>query len=298
MFKRTNSRTTYGTATRTPRAAQAAAPRSLVWLATVAALTGALLTTLLQAPANWLAHGLHTLTQGHVQLLNARGTVWRGQAQLVLTGGPGSQDRAALPGTVQWQLAPAWRRAQGTASDTTTTASPLGPALSVRIQADCCTPTGLQLWLQPSWQSLHLAVDSHASEWPADWLTGLGTPWNTLQLQARLHLSTPGLTLHITPKGVQGEGRATLDALDAASRLSTLRPMGSYRLVWQAADNAPLSLQTLQGALQLQGSGQWIAGRLRFEGQAEASPGREEALANLMNILGRRQGKRTLIKIG
>ena len=283
------------TAMRTPRPAQAGAPRSLVWLATAAALTGALLTTVLQAPARWLANGLHTVTQGHVQLVNARGTVWRGQAQLMLTGGPGSQDRAALPGTVQWQLSPAWRSAQTNAEAGNGLS---GPVLSMHIQADCCTPTGLQLWLQPGWQSLRLAVTSHASEWPADWLTGLGTPWNTLQLQARLHLSTPGLTLHITPKGVQGEGSATLDALDAASRLSTLRPMGSYRLAWQAADNATLSLQTLQGALQLQGSGQWIAGRLRFEGQAEASPGREEALANLMNILGRRQGKRTLIKIG
>lgn len=297
MFQRTHAASR--AAAHPPRPAQvAAAPRSLVWLATVAALTGALLTTLLQAPARWLADGLHTLTQGHVQLTNARGTVWSGQAQLLLTGGPGSQDRAALPGTVRWQLAPTWRNAQASDDRNDSRAQLSGPALSLRIHADCCTPTGLQLWLQPGWQRLHLAVDNHASEWPADWLTGLGTPWNTLQLQARLHLSTPGLTLHITPKGVQGEGRATLDALDAASRLSTLRPMGSYRLVWQAADNAPLSLQTLQGALQLQGSGQWIAGRLRFEGQAEASPGREEALANLMNILGRRQGPRTLIKIG
>ncbi len=260
---------------------------------TVAALVGAALTVLLMAPARWLAQGVDAATQGRLQLLNARGTVWQGHAQVLLTGGPDSQDRAALPGTMAWQLRPSWLGAAPTGGPTALS----GPAFSLALNAPCCTPQGLQLWLQPSWQGLGLAMAPHASEWPTEWLTGLGAPWNTLQLQARLQLATPGLTLQLGPRGVTGQGLVTLDAVDAASRLSTLRPMGSYRLQWQA-DTAALTLSTRQGALQLQGTGQWVAGRLRFEGHAEASPGREEALANLMNILGRRQGARTLIKIG
>ena len=264
------------------RAARAAdtTPRAPWGWALAGALAGALPALLAFAPAHWLAAAVAQASGEQVQLLAPSGTVWTGSAQLVLTGGPGSQDRAALPARLHWRLRPAWG------------------GLHAELRADCCTRAPLLLRLGVHWGGARVALADGQSQWPAAVLTGLGTPWNTLQLQARLHLTTPGLTLRITPKGVQGEGRATLDALDAASRLSTLRPMGSYRLVWQAADNAPLSLQTLQGALQLQGSGQWIAGRLRFEGQAEASPGREEALANLMNILGRRQGKRTLIKIG
>jgi len=59
-----------------------------------------------------------------------------------------------------------------------------------------------------------------------------------------------------------------------------------------------VDLQTLQGSLQLRGRGQWIGGKLRFEGEAQAAPERQEALANLLNIIGQRMGARSLIKLG
>ena len=40
----------------------------------------------LQAPATWLASGVNSATKGQVQLQQARGTLWNGSAQLVLTG--------------------------------------------------------------------------------------------------------------------------------------------------------------------------------------------------------------------
>ncbi len=268
-------------------------PRSLSLASAVSAGIGAVLTVLALAPARWLAEGLSQATQGQVQLVNARGTVWRGQAHLVLTGGADSRDRVALPTPVHWALSPTWLATRARSGTQTLS----GLALSVQLRSDCCTPQPLQAWLQPGWPGVGLALAPHTSEWPAELLTGLGTPWNTLQLQAQLKLSTPGMTLRLGSRGLEGQGQITLDVADAASRLSTLRPMGNYRLVWQA-DTGTLALSTLQGALELQGSGQWIAGRLRFQGHAQASPGREEALANLMNILGRRQGPRTLITIG
>ncbi len=259
---------------------------------------GAVVAVLGFAPARWLAAPVAQASGGKVQLANARGTVWQGQADVLLTGGFDSQGRTALPGGLRWQLRPTWLGLP-------TANAPRGPALSLALNAPCCTPQGLALWLQPGWGTLGVAVPAHQSQWPAALLAGLGTPWNTLQLQGQLALHTPGLALLIGTHSLRSEGSATLDVRDAASRLSTLRPMGSYRLQWRGAtaggpngDGATLTLTTQAGALQLQGQGQWVAGRLRFEGVAEASPGREEALANLLNLLGRRQGARTLIKIG
>jgi general secretion pathway protein N len=57
-------------------------------------------------------------------------------------------------------------------------------------------------------------------------------------------------------------------------------------------------LTTREGALQLNGSGQWTGVALRFNGEASAAPGSEEALANLLNIIGRREGARSLITLG
>jgi general secretion pathway protein N len=41
-----------------------------------------------------------------------------------------------------------------------------------------------------------------------------------------------------------------------------------------------------------------VGQRLHFQGEASASPERETALSNLLNILGRRQGPRSIISFG
>jgi general secretion pathway protein N len=74
--------------------------------------------------------------------------------------------------------------------------------------------------------------------------------------------------------------------------------MGSYRITLAGGAQASLRLETLEGSLQLSGTGQWVGQRLRFRGEARATPGREAALANLLNIIGRRSGERSLISIG
>ena len=52
------------------------------------------------------------------------------------------------------------------------------------------------------------------------------------------------------------------------------------------------------GVLRLDGSGQWVGSRLRFNGEARAAPGHEAQLANLLNLLGRRQGDRAILSQG
>ena len=94
------------------------------------------------------------------------------------------------------------------------------------------------------------------------------------------------------------QGNLQLDALDVSSKLSTLSPMGSYRVSVHGGDSPTLALSTLSGALLLNGSGQWVGQRLRFTGEAKAAAGSESALANLLNILGRRTGDRSILTVG
>lgn len=281
---------------------------TLGW-AILATLAGASVATVFNAPAQWLVEPLARISNGRLALVNTHGTVWQGSGGLVFTGGEGSHDRTALPGAVNWQLRPVWSAPVDTAATLPTAPNPpTGPSLALTVHAPCCMQAPLAMWWSPSLGQQTVRVAAHQSTWPAALLSGLGTPWNTLQLQAGLTLATPGMQLQVRGNRWHGQGAVTLDVADASSRLSTVKPMGSYRLTWQWPLTAPdntnatadptLTLQTLQGALHLSGSGQWVAGRLRFEGTAQASTGREEALANLMNLLGRRQGPRTLIKIG
>lgn len=239
------------------------------------------------APARWLAAAVSQASDGRVLLQAARGSIWNGSAQLVVTGGQGSQDAAALPSRLSWQLRPA------------------AGGLRLLLSAPCCLPQPLALGLQPQWAGGVVRVEdgpplapSQPSRWPASLLAGLGTPWNTLQVEGELQLSTRGLVLRWTNGRLQVEGQVELIAQRMASRLSTLRPMGSYRLTLSGGTAPTLRLDTLEGDLRLSGSGQWVGSRLRFAGEASAAPEREAALANLLNIIGQRRGPRSLITIG
>ncbi len=247
-------------------------------------LLGTLWSLLLWAPAWWLAAALGHASSGQVQLLNAQGTVWSGSGQLVLTAGTGASERSALPGRVQWTVRPQWH------------------GLQIAVGADCCLPAPWLWTAQPGWNgaspTLQLTVSDSPSRWPAAVLQGLGTPWNTLQLDGTLGLKSQQLAVLWGDGRWQLSGAAQVDALSMASSISPLKPIGSYRLVLLGGESATLQLSTLEGALQLQGQGQWLKGRLHFGGEATAAAGREAALANLLNIMGRRDGARSIITLG
>jgi general secretion pathway protein N len=251
--------------------------RRYAWLG---ACLGLLLSTVYFAPASWLAATLKEASKGHVILAGAQGTVWQGNAQLELGGGIGSDDRTALPGTVKWQLRPTWS------------------GLRMQVNASCCTPQDLQADLSPRWGGAKIEVANGLSTWPAALLAGLGTPWNTLQPEGSLKLSTQALHIEWVEGRLRVAGTAQVEALQMASRLSTLRPMGSYRLNLTGGQVTALNLETLEGSLRLNGNGQWAGSRLHFQGFAEAEPEREAALANLLNIIGRREGARSIITVG
>lgn len=260
-----------------PRAAREAAPWLWAW---AGGLLGLVLALVLFAPARWLATAVGNASGGQLLLDDPRGTVWDGSAQLVLTGGAGSRDAAALPGRLQWSLGP---RIDGVAA---------------RLRADCCMDRPLDAQVHLRWGGLRVDVGDSISQWPASVMAGLGTPFNTLQFDGDLQVSTRGLSVEWAAGRPQVRGRAELLALRLASRLSTLRPMGSYRITLQGGTPATLRLETLEGSLQLAGSGQWVGSRLHFRGEASAAPDHETALANLLNIIGRRSGPRSIISIG
>ncbi|MES2717094.1 MAG: type II secretion system protein N [Pseudomonadota bacterium] len=264
------------------------------WAAWGAAL-GLGIGLLTQAPAQWLAEGLHSATGGRLLLAEARGSLWNGSALLVLTGGAGSRDASALPGRLHWQLRPG-----------------LG-ALHLEARQACCLPDGLRLTLIPGWSGYSLLLDGSGTalpagasrplgQWPASWLAGLGTPWNTLQLGGQLQLASSGLQLQSVAGQLRLAGTLQLQLRGASSRLSALPMLGSYQLLLQgsgAGDSATtLRLSSLEGPLQLTGDGLWTGARLRFRGTAQATDGQDSALANLLNIIGRRQGALSVISIG
>ncbi|MEY2948300.1 MAG: hypothetical protein RL084_1697 [Pseudomonadota bacterium] len=268
----------------------ATTPTGWVWALT-GALIGMVLSLLIHAPAQWLAQAIQQATQGQVQLQEAQGSVWHGSGKLVLTGGEGSRDAMALPDRIQWQLS---LRPQGLRL----------PSLDLQVLAACCMTQAAKIQLQSqlgqgAWQ---LQMDDHRSQWPAHLLSGLGAPWNTLQPEGNLVLATQQLQIQMLPKQAIMQGHILLTAENMSSKLSTLRPMGTYQVNFGSGTSsaaAPaLTLTTLTGSLRLSGQGQWQGSRLQFRGEASAVPEHAAALSNLLNIIGRRQGARSLLSLG
>lgn len=268
--------------------AQARASRR--WAA-AGALCGALVVLPVAAPAPWLARTVAAATRDRVVLADARGTLWSGDAVLVLTAGPGSRDAMALPGRIGWRL------------------SLSGLSAQLALRHDCCLAGEPRLGVRPGLGRIEVQVlpdpaqgGSRVGQWPAAWLVGLGTPFNTMRPGGSMQLDAHGLQLAWARGRFAMNGSATLEMRDLSSRLTTLPRLGSYRLTVGSdaaqAGTAAVQLETLDGPLQLGASGSWGAGGLRLRGEASAREAERPALDNLLNIIGRRQGARSLLSIG
>jgi general secretion pathway protein N len=249
-------------------------------LVVLLAVTGAVLVL---APAQWLASLVRSATQGRVELAEAAGSFWKGQATLVLTSGtqPGLQ-RASLPERLSWQLSPL---ALLTGNVDLTLAHPSALTQPLRVRATFggrldAGPTTLRL--------------------PASLLVGLGAPWNTVRPGGVVSVTWDRLALE--PGRMQGN--LTAEWQFASSNLTPVSPFGHYRLLTNGVfPGTQLNLLTISGPLELTGSGTINeGGRLRFQGIARAMPGTDPAvktqLTGLISLLGRRDGEAAILNFG
>jgi len=242
--------------------------RAVLWL--LAIIVSVAATLLLFFPATWLGALVERQSGGRLTLGDAQGTLWRGSAFI---GGAASANGAVtplLPGRFAWRL------------------SRLVLLGEVDVQLENPAALSQPLSLRGGWKQWQLSPA--ALLLPAAGLAGLGAPLNTIAPSGTLRLSWSTLALALDGQHIAINGKTTLTMMDMASRLSNIRPLGSYAMVldWQG-QRAQLTLSTLKGPLVLDGSGALNAGRLQFSGQAQAAQGSEEKLANLLNLLGQRR---------
>jgi len=253
--------------------------------AIVGALVGILVGLVAFAPASWLASAIASATGQRLVLADARGTIWSGSAVAVLAGGPDSRDATYLPGRLEWTLAPRW----------------YGAELAARHE--CCVNGTTVIQVRPGLGRIRATLvprTDWVGQWPSAWLAGLGTPWNTLQLGGNFRLLSPGVTIESVEGRWRLDGRVELVLESVSSRLTTLDTLGTYRVVLSGSANGPtlLTVATQDGPLQLSGNGTWGPGGVKFRGEARAEAADEAALSNLLNIIGRRDGARSIISIG
>jgi general secretion pathway protein N len=242
--------------------------RALLWGGLTAFAVA--VTVLVFLPAAWLGPMVERQTGGRLTLGDAQGTLWRGSAFIGGAPGEGGSVTPLLPGRFSWRLSPLVLFGQVSME----LANDKALALPVRITGS---------WSQ--WQ-----VSAGELLLPAEGLAGLGAPLNTLAPSGVIKLSWNLLDIARQGQTVAVQGRTVLSLTDMGSRMSPIKPLGSYEMAmdWRG-QRADLALRTLRGALLLSGSGNLENGRLRFSGQAQAAEGYEDTLGNLLNLLGQRR---------
>ncbi|MDP2694514.1 MAG: type II secretion system protein N [Gallionella sp.] len=240
----------------------------VTWL--LAGIVSIALTALVFFPAGWMASIVETQTAGRLTLGDAQGTLWRGSA--FIGGAPGGNGPVTplLPGRFSWRLSPTLLLGQVDAELENTAA--LSRPVSV-----------IGSWHQ--W-----LISPAAVSLPAERLAALGAPLNSVQPSGQMRLSWEQLQLVLQGGEIEMTGTMNLEMNDIASRLSPVKPLGTYNLVFDwRGQQAAATLKTIQGPLLLSGSGMFANGRLQFSGQAETEAGQEERLANLLGLLGQRR---------
>lgn len=247
------------------------------------ALIASVATVAAIAPAQWLAGAVREVSQGHVDLADAKGTIWSGRAFVVISSGkqPGAP-RTSLAEPLTWKLAP-WPLLAGIVDLRLSHPSALAQPLSLRITFARRVDAG------PATVRL-----------PASLLAALGAPWNTIRPGGVLSVSWDRLMIGAG----RVQGNLSAEWQFASSALTPVSPFGHYRL--QSSGDYPglqLRLQTLAGPLEMTGNGTIAeGGRLGFQGLARAAPGADPAvklqLAGLIALLGRREGETAILNFG
>ncbi len=240
-------------------------------------------TALIIGPAQWVATAVANATGERILLANATGSVWRGQAIVVLSPGQDAgAERVSLPESLSWRLSP-WRLLTGVIELTLSHPSALEQPL--RLRADL---------------SGRVELGASRVRLPAALLVGLGAPFNTIKPGGLLSLQWQRLELQ--PSRMQGD--IVGEWQFATSALTTVAPFGHYRVLADGGfPNTRLKLLTLSGPLEMTGDGTIDQdGRVRFHGRARAASGADAPtkaqLAGLVSLLGRRDGDSAILSFG
>ncbi|MFM8463729.1 MAG: type II secretion system protein N [Burkholderiaceae bacterium] len=242
--------------------------RSFGWL--VAGCIAAWFTALSTLPAAWLAPLIEQQSSGYLSLAEVDGSLWNGSAVIATSTTRDGPLTPLLPGRLRWQISPS--------------------LLLGRVDIALANPSVTQetIRIRGNWSNVDIGAGS--LNLPADGLSALGAPLNTLKPTGLMKVAWQSISLNQLANQWQINTKITIDLMQVASALSPVKPLGSYRLQFDWFDHeARLNLQSLSGPLLIEGRGRLVDGRLKFTGQASAEAGFESRLNALLVLLGQRR---------
>ncbi|MFZ6686153.1 type II secretion system protein N [Undibacterium sp. SXout11W] len=240
----------------------------IVW--TLIAILSVIFSVLFFLPASWMGVLIERQTQGRLSLCDVQGSFWNGSGFIGVAAGINDSVTPLFPGRFNWKISPF--------------------ILLTQLDLELQNPEALSVPVKITGNFSEWHVSPSALVLPTERLEGLGAPLNTIGPSGKLHLSWNNLQFMRDGLIVNAQGQLQLNLSEMASRLSPVRPLGSYKMAFDLqGTNAEINLVTETGPMMLSGSGTVNAGHFQFSGKAWAQEGQEAKLANLLNLLGQRR---------
>jgi general secretion pathway protein N len=246
------------------------------WLSVLAILFGLLFLTIAYLPIRWLSPMIAKQTACKVVLSQAYGSIWHGSASIGFSEPQiGQENRCLSPYATTERFS--WEG-------------------NCHLQDVACHFTvlhhHLKRPLEITFEPKHILFQENEALLPGNLLEGLGSPWNSLHPRGNLKLQWNNLDLKEVPNGL-----LELQFLEMTSPISPVKPLGSFALKLQLAQEIKLDLITLNGPLILNGKGRMENGVFSFQGEASALPESLDALIGLLSMIGNRDGAIFRLKI-
>ena len=216
---------------------------------------------IVNAPAAFLASVLSKISDQHFSLANTQGSIWSGNAELVVLN---EQQHMSL-GHLAWNIQ---------------AIQLLHQTLFVTIFWKDKAPAQLAL-TRHGFKITHLDLDL-----PASAIAYLEPHLNAATLDGKIYVHCDQLSI----ESELIEGAADIQWQQASSGLSSINPLGNYLLQLKGQQSELLMhLSTLDGVLKLQGEGHFSAqAGLVFKGIASAEK-QQEAMLPLLHAIGNEQ---------
>lgn len=217
-------------------------------------------TLVVQAPATLIDAGLQQASNGRLRLAQAQGTIWAGVGQLEIRD---LGSRNAIAKDIAWRVLPEslWR---------------------ARLVCEVALDRAARRFLITlSFSQFELA--NADINFPAAVLALAEPRLKPLRLSGDVLLHTTSLS--VGPGGIRGD--AVLQWRAAGSAFSPVSPIGSYELRLDGQGNTVrAALTTLEGPLQLDGSGSWTPGRNpEFQAIVRVPPQYQEQFTPLLRLI-------------
>ena len=212
------------------------------------------------APASLMGSVLERVSGGSLTLAQTSGSLWHGSGVALLK----LKSRYQTLGSYRWDL----------------------KVFNAALQVQAGEATPMTVHYAPFARRIN--IDNLRFTLPASILEVAAPQLRPYQFQGTLEAHSEHLILDAT--GVNGQ--VSVDWLHAASGLSSIRPLGDYRILLQGKGSSmDAQLSTLSGKLQLDGKGSFdTASGMTFNGTAQATNGTAEAELNeLLHHIGPEQ---------